>query len=245
MIDAFQTPMISIICPFYNEKPNLKVLFERLQASLQNLHESWEMIFVDDGSVDDGGEYLENLIAAQPAMRLVQLKKNSGLTAAFWAGFEESRGEVLVTLDSDLQNPPEEIPRLVDLIQKSGADIVTGVRQVRCDGWLKKLSSKIAHQIRRSVTKDTMKDVGCSLRIFKRETLSAFLPYKGMHRFFLVIAEAEGFKIEQVPVAHAPRAGGRSKYGFWNRLGGPLTDLFVVKWLLFRKVRYQTRSKKL
>ncbi len=237
--------MISIVCPFYDEKPNLKALFERLQVAAQKLQESWEIVFVDDGSEDGGGEYLETLIAVQSGMRLVQLKKNSGLTAAFWAGFEEARGEILVTLDSDLQNPPEEIPRLVDLLQKSGADIVTGVRQNRQDGWLKKISSKIANQIRRLVTKDTMKDVGCSLRIFKRHTLSAFLPYKGMHRFFLVIAEAEGFKIEQIPVRHEMRRGGRSKYGLWNRLGGPLMDLFVVKWLLFRKVRYQTRSKKL
>lgn len=237
--------MISIICPFYNERPNLKELFERLQACTQNLQEPWEIVFVDDGSTDGGGIYIEELIGSHPKMRLVQLEKNSGLTAAFWAGFEEARGEILATLDSDLQNPPEEIPRLVELIQTSGADIVTGVRQVRRDGWVKKLSSKIANHIRRSVTKDTMQDVGCSLRIFKRQTLSAFLPYKGMHRFFLVIAEAEGFKIEQVSVNHALRVGGKSKYGFWNRLIGPLTDLFVVKWLLFRKVRYRTGSKKL
>lgn len=237
--------MISIICPFHDEKPNLRELFERLLAAAQKLREPWEIIFVNDGSKDGGAEELKKLIAVQPSMRLVQLERNNGLTAAFWAGFEEARGEILVTLDSDLQNPPEEIPRLVDLIQTRGADIVTGVRQVRCDGWLKKLSSKIANQIRRSVTKDTMKDAGCSLRIFKRHTLSAFLPYKGMHRFFLVIAEAEGFRIEQIPVRHELRRGGRSKYGLWNRLGGPLMDLFVVKWLLFRKVRYRTGSKKL
>ena len=234
--------MISIVCPFYEEKPNLKELAERLGKAAGQLREPWEILFVDDGSRDGGGEDLKALISSDSRMRLVRLEKNSGLTAAFWAGFRHAQGEILVTLDSDLQNPPEEIPRLVELLKDSGVDIVAGVRQRRRDDWLKRASSKIAKKIRRFVTGDSMEDVGCSLRVFKTVTLTAFLPYKGMHRFFLTLAEADGFKILQAPVAHDLRRRGRSKYGLRNRLFGPLRDLFMVKWLLLRRIRYQTRS---
>ena len=232
--------MISIICPFYNEKPNLEELVKRLGKAARGLEESYEIIFVDDGSTDGGGEELKNLISSQNAMRLVSLEKNGGLTGAFFAGFEKTRGEIIATLDSDLQNPPEEIPRLVNLLKTSGADIVTGIRARRRDGWLKRLSSQIANGIRRAVTGDHMQDVGCSLRVFKREVLRAFLPKPGMHRFFLTLAEAEGFKIEQVSVAHEPRRHGQSKYRLSNRLLGPLSGLFMVKWRLLRKPRCKT-----
>ena len=210
---------------------------ERLGKAARGLEDPYEIIFVDDGSTDGGGEALKNLISAFPSMRIVKRGKNSGLTRAFFAGFEASRGEIIATLDSDLQNPPEEIPRLVNLLKTSGADVVTGVRTRRQDGWLKRLSSRIANGIRRAVTGDHMQDVGCSLRVFKREVLRAFLPNRGMHRFFLTLAEAEGFKIEQVPVAHEPRRHGQSKYRLSNRLLGPLSDLFMVKWRLLRKPR--------
>ena len=234
--------MISIVCPFYDEKPNLGELFKRLEAAARTLGGPWEIIFVDDGSRDGGGEYLETLAALHPSIRRVRLEKNLGLTAAFLAGFQEAQGEILATLDADLQNPPEEIPRLVKLLKDSGADIVAGVRRKRRDHWLKRISSKAAKIIRCAVTGDRIEDVGCSLRVFKRETLPAFLPHKGMHRFFLTLAEAEGFKIEQTPVAHDPRRRGKSKYGFWNRLWGPLNDLVMVKCLISKKVRYRAGS---
>ena len=234
--------MISIVWPFYEERPNLKELFERLERAARQLEGPWEIVFVDDGSRDGGAEVLEPLISSRPSMRLIRNEKNLGLTAALLAGFQEAKGEILVTLDSDLQNPPEEIPRLVKLLRDSGEDVVAGVRERRRDGPLKRISSKTAKNIRRAVTGDRIEDVGCSLRVFKRETLSAFLPYKGMHRFFLTLAEAEGYEIKQVPVAHQPRRQGRSKYGFWNRLIGPLVNLFMVKWLLLRRIQFRTKN---
>ena len=234
--------MISIVTPFYDERPNLGELVERLEKAAAKLDEPWEIVFVDDGSRDGGGESLKTLIASRPSLRLVRNEKNSGLTAAFWTGFREAKGEILATLDADLQNPPEEIPRLVKLLKDSGADIVAGIRQNRQDNWLKRISSKAAKNIRRAVTRDRIEDVGCSLRVFKRETLSAFLPEKGMHRFFLPLAEARGFKIQQVPVAHDARRRGQSKYGFWNRLLGPLLNLFMVKWRLLKKDSVPTQG---
>lgn len=225
--------LISIISPFYNERENLRELCARLEKVAGALKESWEILFVDDGSTDGGGELLRSLLSRAKPIRLIRLEPNQGLTAALHAGLKEARGEILVTLDSDLQNPPEEIPRLLNLLE--GADIVAGIRRERKDSWLKRVSSKIANVIRRSVTGDHIEDTGCSLRAFRREALRAFLPSKGMHRFFLPLAETEGFKIKQVGVQHEPRRSGKSKYGLHNRLIGPLRDLMKVHRMLKEK----------
>lgn len=203
--------------------------------------DAWEIIFVDDGSTDDGGKLLKSLLPPGKPIRLIRLEPNQGLTAALHAGLKEARGEILVTLDSDLQNPPEEIPRLLDLLE--GADIVAGVRRGRKDSWLKRISSKIANTIRRSVTRDRIEDTGCSLRVFRREALKVFHPSGGMHRFFLPLAEAEGFRIKQVPVKHEPRTSGRSKYGLRNRIIGPLRDLVTVRRMLTEKRRLAQAGK--
>ena len=230
--------MISIICPFYNEKENLAELFARLEKTAGRLDSRWEIIFVDDCSTDGGGGLLKSLLTPRQAIRLIELSPNQGLTGALYAGLKAAQGEILVTLDADLQNPPEEIPRLLSLLHE--ADIVTGIREDRKDSWVKKTSSKIANAIRRSVTGDHIEDTGCSLRAFRRRTLKAFYPFHGMHRFFLPVAEAEGFKIKQIPVRHDARRRGRSKYGLRNRLLGPLWDLVAVRWLLSKKIRLST-----
>jgi len=231
--------VISIICPFYNEKENLKELYERLAKAAEELGEEWEILFVNDGSVDGGGEILKSLVNPQVPVRLIELERNNGLTAALHAGFKAARGEILVTLDSDLQNPPEEIPRLRRLMEH--ADIIAGVRKRRHDPWLKRTSSRIANRIRRAVTGDHIEDTGCTLRIFRREVLGAFHPDRGMHRFFLPLAEAQGFKIKQVSVSHEERRHGKSKYGLGNRLLGPLLDLCKVRWMLSRRIKEGVR----
>ena len=232
--------VISIICPFYNEKENLGELAHRLQKVVRDFKEPWEIIFVDDGSSDGGGDYLQTLIPSDELIRLLRLDGNHGLSTAIFAGLQAAKGDILATLDSDLQNPPEEIPKLLSLMKD--ADIVTGVRKYRQDSWVKKVSSKIANRIRRSVTRDHLEDVGCSLRVFRREVVPAFYPFDGMHRFFLSVAEAEGFKIKQVPVQHEARRRGKSKYGLRNRILGPLWDLFAVHWMLRKKIRFRRRG---
>ncbi len=230
--------MISIVCPFYNEKENLKELCERILKIANQFQEPWELILVNDGSTDGGAEMLQPFLSSN--VRILSLDNRYGLTTALYAGLQASKGDILATLDADLQNPPEEIPKLLGLLKD--VDMVTGVRKKREDGPIKRISSKIANHIRRSVLGDTMLDVGCSLRVFKREVLRAFYPYHGMHRFFAPTAEAEGFKVKQVPVEHHLRLHGKSKYGLMNRLLGPLYDLFSVRWMLKRKIRYQIRS---
>lgn len=232
--------MLSIVCPFYEEKENIPELFERLTKAAAQVPGPWEIVFVDDGSKDGGAEELRALMRSSPSVRLVQLEENRGLTSALYAGLEAAKGDVLATLDADLQNPPEEIPRLYGMMD--GFDMVTGYRASRQDAFVKKVSSKIANNIRRAVIRDSIVDVGCSLRIFRRSVLENFYPYKGMHRFFPAVADRNGFKIKQVPVEHAFRKAGRAKYGLFNRLLGPLWDLISVSWLLKNKIRYKVKT---
>lgn len=234
--------MISVVCPFYNEKDNLKPLLERLLATARTFSEDWEIILVDDASTDGGREIVASFLTAEKRLRLLQLSYNTGLSTALYAGLQAAQGDILATLDADLQNPPEEIPRLLWILRSGETDMASGIREKRGDSWFKKFISQIANTIRRSVLRDTILDTGCSLRVFRREVLKAYYPYRGMHRFFAPVAEALGYKIKQVPVRHDRRRLGKSKYGLWNRLLGPLWDLLAVRWLLTHKIRYETRS---
>ncbi len=232
--------MISIVCPFYDEEENLPELLSRLLKVTEKIQQPWEMIFIDDGSRDNGPEELKKLIAGNPSVRLIQFEQNRGMTSALYAGLKEAKGEIIATLDADLQNPPEEILRLLFMMEDY--DMITGYRAERQDSLVKKASSKIANHLRRVVIGDRIKDVGCSLRIFKKAVLENFYPYKGMHRLFPAIADHTGFKIKQVPVEHASRKAGKAKYHFFNRLLGPMWDLIAVSWLLKNKINYKIKS---
>lgn len=231
--------MISIVCPFYDEVENLSELLARLQKAAEKTRQPYELIFVDDGSRDGSPEELRKLTAGNLAVRIIQLEQNRGLTSALYAGLQAAKGEIIATLDADLQNPPEEIPRLLSMMEDY--DMITGYRAERNDSFVKKMSSKIANNIRRAVIGDKIKDVGCSLRLFKKSVLESFYPYKGMHRFFPAIADRKGFKIKQVPVEHAFRKAGKAKYHLFNRLLGPLWDLIAVSWLLKNKIEYKIK----
>ena len=232
--------MISIVCPFYDEQENLTELLNRLLKMTEKIQQPWEIILVDDGSRDNGPDELKKLISGNSSVRLIQLEQNRGMTTALYAGFQEAKGEIIATLDADLQNPPEEIPRLLYMMEDY--DMITGYRAERNDKFVKKVSSKIANIIRRVVIGDRIKDVGCSLRIFKKSIIENFYPYKGMHRFFPAIAERKGFKIKQVPVEHCFRKAGKAKYHLFNRLLGPLWDLIAVSWLLKNKINYRIKA---
>ena len=232
--------MISIVCPFYDEEENLPELLSRLLKVTEKIQQPWEIILVDDGSRDNGPEELKKLIRGNASVHLIQFEQNRGLTSALYAGLQAAKGDIIATLDADLQNPPEEIPRLLYMMEDY--DMITGYRAERNDSPVKKLTSKIANPLRRLVIGDRIKDVGCSLRVFKKSVLENFYPYKGMHRFFPAIADRTGFKIKQVPVEHAPRKAGKAKYHLFNRLLGPLWDLIAVSWLLKNKINYKIKS---
>jgi glycosyltransferase involved in cell wall biosynthesis len=165
----------------------------------------------------------------------VRLAANAGLSAAFHAGFTRARGDIVATMDSDLQNDPREISRLLSGLD--GADAVVGWRRDRRDPWPKRISSRFANAVRNAVTDEAIKDSACSLRVMRRECLEAIPPFDGMHRFVPTLLKIRGFRVIEVAVPHRPRRFGYSKYGIRNRALRTLLDLLVVRWMMTRIIR--------
>ncbi|HJY52560.1 MAG TPA: glycosyltransferase family 2 protein [Candidatus Udaeobacter sp.] len=229
------SPAVSIIVPLYNEEENVPILQSELSAALQGIDH--EIIFVDDGSADRTIER----IGAAPNVRLMRFEKNAGQSAAIYAGLEAAHGATLVLIDGDLQNDPADIPRLLDEISR-GADLVCGYRAQRRDTVVKRLTSRIANAVRSRYTKDGVRDTGCTLKAMRRESLSALVPFKGMHRFIPALVKGAGYRLVEIPVNHRPRRFGQTKYGLGNRAVRATIDMFGVRWLLSRRLNYKIRD---
>ena len=230
-------PEISIVVPAYNEEGNLIPLVSGITEALAPLGVPYELVFVDDGSEDSTAKVLQDLATMHPEVYVIRLRRNAGQSAALDAGFRRARGRVVVTLDADLQNDPRDIPNLLEKLRDY--DAVCGIRQGRQDTWLRRISSKIANGIRRSVLHDDIADVGCSLRAYRRQCLASIKLYNGMHRFLPVLLQLEGCCIGQIPVRHHPRRHGTSKYNVRNRAWRALMDLWAVRWMQGRQLRYE------
>jgi glycosyltransferase involved in cell wall biosynthesis len=180
--------------------------------------------------------------ARYPALgiRIIALDGNYGLTTAMDAGFKAARGSVVATLDTDRQNDPRDLPKL--LAELGHADVVIGIRVRRRDSFIKRASSKIANAIRNRATHEEIADTGCSLKVYRKEFLDRLKLFTGLHRFLPTLLKMEGARVVQVPVNHRPRAAGCAKYGLANRLAGPLADLLAVRWMMKRHVRYRTEE---
>ena len=228
---------LSVILPVHDEAENLPILWKEVAEVLPALASSAEVIFVDDGSTDGSAEIIRNLARQDSRIRLLRFEKNAGLSAAFHAGFQAARGRIVATLDSDLQNDPHDLPALIARLD--GADAAVGMRLIRHDSFVKRVSSRIANGVRRAVTGDPVQDSACSLRVMKRECLSAVPPYAGMHRFIPSLLKMAGFRVVEVPVHHRPRKFGRSKYGVGNRALTAFVDLLAVRWMMGRRLRYR------
>jgi glycosyltransferase involved in cell wall biosynthesis len=224
---------LSIVIPCYNEGKNVYLLFGRLKKSLEPLKKSYEIIYVDDGSTDDTISYLEKIKKLDPShIVIVKFRKNFGQTAAFDAGFKQAKGAIIVTLDADLQNDPQDIPLLLKKMNE-GYDVVSGWRSERKDPFMKKISSKFANALRKSITKETIHDSGCSLKAYKKECFDDLTLYGEMHRYIPAILMWKGFKIGEVKVKHYPRSHGKTKYGAMRIFKG-FMDLIVVKfWMQY------------
>ncbi len=221
---------ISVVIPAYNEEENLPVLYERLKAVLDKLEEDYEILFVDDGSTDGSFEVLRDLARRDGKVRVIRFRRNYGQTAAMYAGFEHATGDVIVTMDADLQNDPEDIPRLLRKLEE-GYDIVSGWRKDRKDPFLsRKLPSKIANWIISKVTGVELHDYGCTLKAYRSEIAKRYRLYGDMHRFLPALARRFGAKVTEIPVRHHPRLYGRSKYGI-GRTVRVILDIFLVKFL--------------
>jgi dolichol-phosphate mannosyltransferase len=228
---------ISIIVPVKDEEKNISVLAGEINAAMEKINLSWECVWVDDGSTDYTLREIKSLNYASPHHHWVSLAKNFGQSAAMAAGFQNASGSLLVTLDGDGQNDPADIPALVNRLISDGADLVNGWRKTREDSIVRKISSKIANAYRNKMTKENIKDVGCSLRAFRRECVEHVPVFKGMHRFLPTLIRIAGFeKIVEMPVNHRPRKQGKTKYGIHNRLWVGLADTVAVYWMQRRMV---------
>ncbi len=230
-------PMISIVVPIKDEAPNVLPLIMETKQVMESLPYPFELVFVDDGSTDGSYEIIKKARKEYPFIGAVKFRENRGQMAAFEAGFRRARGEIVVTMDGDLQNDPGDIPHLLEGLEN--ADMVCGYRARRMDSWVRRLSSSIANGVRRKFTHDDTIDVGCSIRAFKKECLKNIKFYHGMHRFFPTLFRLEGYMIAQIPVNHRPRLRGKTKYGIGNRLFRALRDLMAVRWMIDRHIHYQ------
>ena len=223
---------LSIIAPVYNEEDSLQILYGAVRDVLDPLKVAWEIIFVDDGSIDKSLAILTNLAQNDRGrVRVVVLQRNYGQTAAIAAGIDHANGEIVVLIDADMQNNPADIPILLAKLDE-GYDVVSGWRKNRKDNLLTRtLPSRIANSLISWATGVHLHDYGCTLKAYRREVLSGFRLYGEMHRFIPVYAHAAGAKITEVVVQHNPRIHGKSNYGF-ERIFKVVLDLFTVKFLM-------------
>jgi len=232
---------ISVVAPVYNEEGNLPFLIPKLAEVLKGLGRSYEMIFVDDGSSDGSRRILKEMASQYPFIRILRLKENRGLSTALMAGMREARGEKIVTLDSDLQNDPADIPRLLEYLDRY--DMATGWRRKREDTWLKKISSKIGNGVRNWLSGENIQDSACTLRAFKKECIQEIPVFNGMHRFLSTLVKMKGYRIVEVPVSHHPRKSGKSKYNIRNRMVRSFIDLLAVRWMKRRALHYEIEER--
>lgn len=221
---------LSVIIPIKDEVDNLRPLHDRVRSALAPLGLTYEVVVVDDGSTDGSFELLRELAAADPRLKVVRLRRNFGQTPALRAGIDWSAGDVLVTMDGDLQNDPADIPRLLEVLDE-GYDAVLGLRAKRQDNFLiRKLPSWIANWMIRKVTGVHIKDLGCTLRALRRDLAEGLPLYGEMHRFIGVLAQQYGARLAQIPVKHHPRTAGKTKYNL-TRTVRVVLDLITVKFM--------------
>ncbi len=222
--------MISVVIPAYNEEENIPVLYEKLKRVLDSMGEDYEILFVDDGSYDRTPDILKELAQKDGRVKVIRFRRNYGQTAAMYAGFEHARGDVIVTMDADLQNDPEDIPKLLQKLEE-GYDIVSGWRKDRKDPFFsRKLPSRIANWIISKVTGVELHDYGCTLKAYRADIAKRYRLYGDMHRFLPALAKRFGARVTEIPVKHHPRLYGKSKYGI-GRTVRVILDIFLVKFL--------------
>ena len=232
-------PELSVVIPVYNEEENLRPLWEELRGVLDGLGLAFEAVFVDDGSRDRSAEIIRGFREADRRVRLVRLKANAGETAATDAGFKAARGTWIVVMDADLQNDPRDIPALLSHLDTWDAATGWRVKRGEGDGWLRRVSSRVANGVRNRLSDEAIQDSGCTFRAFRRECLRDLVLYRGFHRFIPTLLKMRGYRVLEVPVSHRPRRFGRSKYGVMNRAFIAFADLLVVRWMKSRVLRYE------
>ncbi len=220
---------LSLIIPLYNEEKNIIPLYNKINNILRNIHVEYEIIFVDDGSKDKSSLILNDLSEKDKKVKVIILRRNFGKSIALQTGFNNSSGEIVITMDGDLQDDPKEIPRFINGIE-SGFDLVSGWKFKRLDPITKIISSKIFNLLTRIITRVNLHDFNCGYKAYRREVINSIDLYGGHHRYIPILAKMQGFKIGEIKVMHHKRIYGKSKYGFSRLLKG-LFDLITIKFI--------------
>lgn len=232
---------LSVVVPVFNEIGCLDSLVERVSVALDSAAVDWELVLVDDGSTDGSGEKMDELAAADERIRALHFVANCGQTSGLDAGFRHARGRYIGLLDADLQTYPEDLPQLLHTLRDEGLDSVVGIRADRRDTGWRKFSSWFANGVRNRLTREDIIDTGCPIKVFRAEAIRSVKLFTGMHRFLPTLLRMEGFSVRQVPVRHASRLTGSSKYGTLDRAFSGLRDALAVRWMQDRSMRWKLR----
>lgn len=231
--------LFSVVLPIYNERGNLPRLFDELAEVMEKIGQ-YEVLCVDDGSTDSSRDFIKYYLQKHPQFKAICLAFNQGQSAALYAGFLKARGKYIITMDSDLQNDPADLLYMVGHL--SQFDMVVGWRRNRQDSFMTKSASRIANYIRNKLSRETIKDTGCSLRIMKNSMLQNITMFDGGHRFLPTLMKMEGAKVIEVSVSHRQRLAGVSKYGIRDRAWCGFIDLLGVRWLQKRRIHLEVNG---
>lgn len=229
--EATAAPRISYVVPLLNEAPSLAELYARIRDTSQALGGGFEIVFVDDGSTDDSFAVLKDLHAKDPRVRALRFGRNRGKSDALSAGFAAATGELVVTMDADLQDDPAEVPRMIEALEAQGCDLISGWKAERQDPVSKRLPSKLFNRVTARFSGIGLHDFNCGLKVYRREVTDTIRVYGELHRFLPVLAHWNGFRVGEVAVRHHPRRFGRSRYGA-SRLAKGLFDFMTVMFLV-------------
>ncbi|MFO1500343.1 MAG: glycosyltransferase family 2 protein [Verrucomicrobiota bacterium] len=233
-------PEVSLVIPCHNEEGNVPALAEAIRAALAPIGIAYEVIVTDDCSTDRSWPLLQQIASADPRFRVQRFAFNCGESAASWAGMQAARGRFIVTLDADLQNDPQDLPKFIAALKE--ADCVCGTRvetRGQGDNFVRIASSRLANWVRNKLSGENISDAGCTYRAFRRDCIANIKFFKGAHRFLPTLIKMEGFNVTEIAVGNNPRVAGKSHYGVWNRLFKSFADLLAVRWMKKRMIRYR------
>lgn len=230
-----ESPELSVILPVFNERENVGPLLEEIRAALGGTGRRWEVLAVDDCSRDDSVDVLRGLQPRYPELRVLRHRRNCGQSAAFATGLAHARGGVVITLDSDRQNDPADLPRMIEALTGDVAAVL-GVRHRREDTTIRRWSSSLANGYRDWLTGVKVKDAGCFLRVMRRDALKELPVFNGLHRFLATLLRYQGYRVVELDVNHRARVAGSSNYGIGNRMWRGIRDCFAMRWYRARVI---------
>lgn len=234
-----QNIFISVVVPAHNEEQNVATLVNEVSLALAKLNEIWEIVIVNDASSDNTLSVLLHHAEHCPQLTVLSLKNRSGQTAALDAGLRHAKGRYIATLDADLQNDPNDIPKMLELILADQCDMVSGWRRNRNDPWIRLVSTRIANVVRNWLTHESIHDSASGIKVFRCECIRRIKLYNGLHRFLPTLVKLEGYRVAELSVNHRARHAGIAKYGVWNRVFKALRDTFAIRWMQSRQLNYE------